>query len=167
MAVREFPDPTPGTGEVVLQIKASGMCGSDLGQYRAAPGVFSPDLIGGHEPCGVVAAVGPCVPEALTRPGMRVMDHHYKGCGVCNHCRSGWSQLCRNGMEIYSRTAHGSHSEYMKVAASTLVPLPDELPLLRWGPLFHAARVRLGASCSAWDLRAATRSQFSDRVPWG
>ena len=127
LEVREFEDPSPGTGEVVLQIRASGMCGTDLGQYRAPIGVFNSELIGGHEPCGVVVAVGPCVPENLARPGMRVMDHHYKGCGVCNHCRSGWSQLCRNGMEVYGRTAHGSHAEYMKVPASTLVPLPEEL----------------------------------------
>ena len=127
LEIREFEDPTPGTGEVVLQIRASGMCGTDLGQYRAPIGVFNSELIGGHEPCGVVVAVGPCVPENLARPGMRVMDHHYKGCGVCNHCRSGWSQLCRNGMEVYGRTAHGSHAEYMKVPASTLVPLPEEL----------------------------------------
>jgi threonine dehydrogenase-like Zn-dependent dehydrogenase len=98
--LREFPDPTPGTGEVVLAIKASGLCGSDLKFYRPAPGeaqralglgdVTEP-LIGGHEPCGVVAAVGPGVPEAEARPGMRVMCHHYAGCGVCKHCRVGWS----------------------------------------------------------------------------
>lgn len=127
LELREFQDPTPGSGEVVLQMKASGMCGTDLGQYRAAKGVFNSELIGGHEPCGVVAEVGPGVPEALARPGMRVMVHHYKGCGVCNHCRSGWSQLCRGDMKVYGRTDHGSHAEYMKVPASTLVPLPDEL----------------------------------------
>lgn len=127
LELREFQDPTPGSGEVVLQMKASGMCGTDLGQYRAAKGVFNSELIGGHEPCGVVAEVGPGVPEALARPGMRAMVHHYKGCGVCNHCRSGWSQLCRGDMKVHGRTDHGSHAEYMKVPASTLVPLPDEL----------------------------------------
>ena len=84
--LREFPDPTPGPGEVVLAIKASGMCGSDLKFYRPAPGEaqralglgdVSEPLIGGHEPCGVVEAVGPGVSEAEARPGMRVMCHHY------------------------------------------------------------------------------------------
>ena len=70
LEIREFPDPTPGPGEVVLEIKASGMCGSDLKFYRAAGGASSLGLggkgepnIAGHEPCGVVAAVGPGVSE--------------------------------------------------------------------------------------------------------
>ena len=134
--LREFPDPTPGPGEVVLAIKASGLCGSDLKFYRPAPGEaqralglgdVSEPLIGGHEPCGVVEAVGPGVSEAEARPGMRVMCHHYAGCGVCKHCRVGWSQLCRNGFVVYGVTAHGAHADYMKVPARTLVALPDEL----------------------------------------
>lgn len=84
-------------------------------------------MIRGHEPCGVVAEVGTCVPEEQARPGMRVMVHHYKGCGVCNHCRTGWSQLCRQGILVYGATAHGGHAKYMKVPARILVPLPDEL----------------------------------------
>jgi threonine dehydrogenase-like Zn-dependent dehydrogenase len=95
LELREFPDPTPGQGEVVLKMKASGMCGSDLHKYRAPLGEGTKGLgvvetepsIAGHEPCGVVAAVGPCVTEAQAFPGMRVMVHHYKGCGVCNYCR--------------------------------------------------------------------------------
>ena len=58
---------------------------------------------------------------------MRVMDHHYCGCGVCRHCRLGWSQLCGAGFAVYGVTAHGAHADYIKVPARTLVPLPDEL----------------------------------------
>ncbi|HLJ19254.1 MAG TPA: zinc-binding dehydrogenase [Stellaceae bacterium] len=131
----EFPDPTPGPGEVVLEIKASGMCGSDLKFYRAAKGgaqalglgkVTGP-VIAGHEPCGVVAAVGAGVEPALARVGDRVMVHHYKGCGVCEHCRVGWSQLCAAGITVYGATGHGAHAPYMKVPAFTLVPLPEAL----------------------------------------
>ena len=43
----------------------------------------------------MVAAVGAGVPADFARVGARVMNHHYKGCGVCEHCRVGWSQLCR------------------------------------------------------------------------
>jgi threonine dehydrogenase-like Zn-dependent dehydrogenase len=136
LEIRDFPDPRPGPGEVVLQIKASGMCGSDLKFYRPAPGEaqralglgdLAEPIIAGHEPCGVVAAVGQGVPKAEARLGMRVMDHHYCGCGVCHHCRLGWSQLCVAGCQVYGVTAHGAHADYMKVAARTLVPLPDEL----------------------------------------
>jgi len=133
--VLDFPDPAPGPGEVVLEIKASGMCGSDLKFYRASGGAASlgfktasGPVIAGHEPCGVVAAVGPGVSDKQARIGMRVMQHHYRGCGVCAHCSTGWMQLCVEGVaEDYGVTGHGAHSKYMKCPARTLVPLPDEL----------------------------------------
>ncbi len=137
LELREFPDPTPGPGEVVLAMKASGMCGSDLHAYRASRqgsvaaslglGAGGGPVIAGHEPCGVVVARGAGVPEALVPLGARVMNHHYRGCGACKHCRAGWSQLCPRGIVVYGVTGHGGHAPFMKVPASTLVPLPDEL----------------------------------------
>ncbi|MBV9954225.1 MAG: zinc-binding dehydrogenase [Pseudolabrys sp.] len=131
----DFPDPTPGPGEVVLEIKASGMCGSDLKSYRAKGGPASlgfkaagGPVIAGHEPCGVVAAIGTNVPANQARVGQRVMQHHYRGCGVCPQCSTGWMQLCDEGVaEVYGVTGHGAHAKYMKCPARTLVPLPDEL----------------------------------------
>ena len=131
-----FADPVPGPGEVVLEIKASGMCGSDLKLYRAAQGEAAKALgigttgavIAGHEPCGMVAAVGPGVSEKQARVGQRVMVHHYRGCGVCPHCSTGWMQLCVDGVaEVYGVTGHGAHAPYMKCPARTLVTLPDAL----------------------------------------
>ena len=84
-------------------------------------------VIAGHEPCGVVVAVGPGVAEKQARVGMRVMQHHYRGCGVCPHCSTGWMQLCVDGVaEVYGVTGHGAHAPYMKCPARTLVPLPDD-----------------------------------------
>jgi threonine dehydrogenase-like Zn-dependent dehydrogenase len=120
----------------VLEIKASGMCGSDLKFYRGPKGGAAAALglggggpvIAGHEPCGIVAAIGPGVPEKQARLGMRVMQHHYRGCGVCPHCSTGWMQLCVEGVaEVYGVTGHGAHAKYLKCPARTLVPLPDEL----------------------------------------
>jgi len=134
--LRNFPDPAPGAGEVVIAMKASGMCGSDLKFYRSPPGAAQAALglgdlkepfIGGHEPCGVVAARGAGVSEREAPLGQRAMCHHYAGCGVCGHCRVGWSQLCREGITVYGVTAHGGHADYLKVPARTLVPLPEEL----------------------------------------
>lgn len=134
--IRDFEDPTPGPGEVVLEIKASGMCGSDLKFYRPPAGEATKALglgsssavIAGHEPCGIVAAVGPGVGEREARIGQRVMVHHYRGCGVCPHCSTGWMQLCNDGVaEVYGVTGHGAHASHMKVPARTLVTLPDEL----------------------------------------
>jgi 2-desacetyl-2-hydroxyethyl bacteriochlorophyllide A dehydrogenase len=134
LELAQFPDPTPGPGEVVLDIKASGMCGSDLKFYRASGGASSLGLgkvsgpiIAGHEPCGVVAAVGAGVPENVAREGDRVMVHHYHGCGTCEHCITGWSQMCVEGSTVYGATGHGAHAPQMKVPAHTLVPLPESL----------------------------------------
>lgn len=123
------PDPTPGPGEVVLEMKASGMCGSDLHHYRrprsATPAI---PVIGGHEPCGVVVAVGPGVVGPHARVGARVMVHHYHGCTDCEDCRSGWPQMCRTvPVIVYGSDAHGAHAPYMKVPADTLVPLDERL----------------------------------------
>ncbi len=111
----EFPDPTPGPHEVVLEIKASGMCVSDLIFYRASTdgdggarslglgGDGSP-VIAGHEPCGVVAARGSAVPEALAPVGARVMCHHYSGCGVDEE----WTKLMSSTKQaptVYSVSA--------------------------------------------------------------
>ena len=130
----DFPDPVPGPDEVVLQIRASGMCGSDLKFYRASGGASALGLggdgspvIAGHEPCGDVVVIGSEVDPQRVHLGQRVMVHHYKGCGVCNHCADGWGQLGREGIIVYGATGHGAHAEYMKVPASTLVPLPESL----------------------------------------
>jgi len=135
LELMEFEDPVPGPREVVLEIKASGMCGSDLHRYRAAPGGgvvggikrSSTPVIAGHEPCGVVVAVGSGVTAKEARVGQRVMDHHYAGCGVCKHCASGWAQMCLEGATVFGSGGHGAHAPYMRVPVSTLVPLPDAL----------------------------------------
>jgi len=134
LQLMEFADPAPGPHEVVVEIKASGMCGSDLKFYRASGetsslglGKVSGPVIAGHEPCGIVAAVGSAVDARGTKAGARVMVHHYSGCGSCPHCRTGWSQMCVEGSTVYGVTGHGAHAPYMKVPAHTLVPLPDEL----------------------------------------
>ena len=137
LALREFPDPAPGPRDVVLEIKASGMCGSDLHVYRASfkPGDTTSGfargaepVIAGHEPCGVVVAVGSAAsPRKKRASAQRVMDHHYTGCGTCKHCRSGWAQMCLDGATVFGANGNGAHAEYMKVPVATLVPLPDAL----------------------------------------
>jgi 2-desacetyl-2-hydroxyethyl bacteriochlorophyllide A dehydrogenase len=136
VAMQEFPDPTPGPDDVVLQMKASGMCGSDLKFYRSAPGEAqkamglgsSAPMIAGHEPCGVVVAMGTNVNPKQAWLGQRAMVHHYRGCGACPHCSTGWMQLCVEGVaEVYGATGHGGHAQYIKVPARTLVTLRDEL----------------------------------------
>jgi 2-desacetyl-2-hydroxyethyl bacteriochlorophyllide A dehydrogenase len=136
LEMMQFPDPTPEAHDVVIEMKASGMCGTDLHQYRrpkgqaSVAGIQAKDtpVIVGHEPCGVVVAIGTAVDAREARIGQRVMVHHYQGCTQCNQCRSGWQQLCQEvPVKVYGNNEHGGHTKYLKVPANTLVPLPDEL----------------------------------------
>lgn len=122
--LREFPDPQAGPGEAVLAIRASGLCGTDLHRYRDAEPT---ELITGHEPCGIVAELGPGAPDGL-QVGDRVMCHHYAGCGVCEICAMGYEQLCPQGHITYGGgTGHGANADYMLCPARSLVHLPPEL----------------------------------------
>jgi 2-desacetyl-2-hydroxyethyl bacteriochlorophyllide A dehydrogenase len=151
--LRELSKPSPGPGEVVLAMKASGLCGSDLRAYRvprAQRGDLTALAVGGHEPCGVVAEVGPGV--STVRVGDRVMMHHYTGCGTCRMCRIGYTQMCLHHHEVYGFTQGGGHQDFLKVPASTCVPLPDALSFEEGaacacgtGTAFHALK-RLGIS---------------------
>ena len=132
----EIPDPTPGPRDVVLEIKASGMCGSDLKLYRPPAGTAFKALglvdngepvIAGHEPCGVIVAVGKDVDSRTARVGDRVTLHHYQGCMTCPECRSGWTQMCDRTAVIYGVTGHGGHAPYMRAAVETVFALPEEV----------------------------------------
>lgn len=127
--VRDFPDEEPGPDHVLLRMRASGICGSDLHNYRApASEIRFPDNRVGHEPCGEVVAVGPGVTRV--RVGDRVMNHHYLGCGRCKYCRMGYQQLCSDPAfkrGYYGGSLHGGHGDYMVCHERTCVPLPDEL----------------------------------------
>lgn len=87
--LEESPDPAPGPGEVVCDVVACGVCASDVtGWYVESrlPAVL------GHEPVGVVRAVGPAV--SSVRPGDRVAIHHHAPCGECRRCRRGHETMC-------------------------------------------------------------------------
>ena len=129
LTIHDFPDPAPGPGEVVVQMKASGMCGSDLNTYRPARPNLDPTryIIAGHEPCGMIVERGPGVLPERAPIGARVMIHHYSGCGKCKHCLVGYAQMCLKGGTTYGVAAHGGHAEYMLVKDYMLVDLPDDL----------------------------------------
>jgi (R,R)-butanediol dehydrogenase / meso-butanediol dehydrogenase / diacetyl reductase len=143
LEVMAFDDPRPGDDDVILEMKASGFCGSDLHHYRGPRGAslqaksaaflaergLGPDtpIIAGHEPSGVIAELGRNVDRRLFRPGDRAMVYHYDGCRCCDPCRTGWVQMCDRGSTVYGHTAHGGHADYMRVPARALIPLHDGL----------------------------------------
>ncbi len=128
---REFPEPRPGFSEVIIQMRASGLCGSDFRTYRtprSERGDLSQLKAGGHEPCGQVVEVGPGVRKI--KVGDRVMVHHYLGCGHCRWCRVGYSQMCIGPAATklyYGRTNHGGHAERIAVHETACVPMPEGL----------------------------------------
>jgi len=119
--VREYPQPEPVHGEVVLKIMATGICGSDLHVYR---GGGANGQVSGHEPSGVVTQVGPGV--VRLKPGDRVSVHHHQGCGVCPSCARGEVVACPSD-QVYGYGRPGSFAEYMAANERNCVLLPDSV----------------------------------------
>ena len=94
--LREVPDPHPGHGEVLLRMKASTICGSDIRCIYHEHLGKGPEgyqgVIAGHEPCGQIIETGPGCRRF--REGDRVIVYHISGCGVCNDCRRGYMISC-------------------------------------------------------------------------
>ena len=127
IVVMDIPKPDPGSGEVLLEMQASGICGSDFRRYRQPSSEVNPDTlkVGGHEPCGVVAEVGSGVTNV--KAGDRVMMHHYSGCRQCAMCEIGYTQMCLEGRETYGFTMDGGHQDFLLVPDYTCVPMPEAL----------------------------------------
>ena len=87
--IEEAPDPEPGPGEVVCDVVACGVCGSDVTDWYIAPRL--PAVLG-HEVIGTVGALGPGA--AAPPPGTLVAIHHHTPCGECRRCRRGHETLC-------------------------------------------------------------------------
>lgn len=132
--VRTTVVPTPGHGQVLLRMRASGICGSDLSYiyrehktHHGQAGAAYKGVIAGHEPCGEVVEPGPgCVRFG---PGDSVIAYHIVGCGRCRNCREGHSVSCSSleRRQAYGWQRDGGHAEYMVADESSLVPLPDAL----------------------------------------
>jgi threonine dehydrogenase-like Zn-dependent dehydrogenase len=122
------PEPRPGPTEVVLRIQAAGICGSDLHVYRhPGPEFVEARRIPGHEPAGVIEAVGSDVRGWSV--GDRVTSYFRKICGSCYYCRTGHSNVCTNRGDSYGvglGTADGADAERMVVESRLLFRIPDD-----------------------------------------
>ena len=119
----DVPRPTPGPGELVVQVRMCGLCGSDLMQWYQDPRA---PLVLGHEPVGVVAAAGK---GARFAPGTRVFVHHHVPCTTCARCRSGRETLCT--MFRATKIDPGGLAEYIRVppeiVALDVLALPNDM----------------------------------------
>jgi 2-desacetyl-2-hydroxyethyl bacteriochlorophyllide A dehydrogenase len=132
--VEELPDPLPGPGDVLIDIGAAGVCGSDLHPYRGASpwGDQSPGpRRAGHELAGTIAALGSGVTTLYTGQRVGIEPMHLVGCGACRQCRRGDYHVCpRRGLrEDGQRRSSAGFSELDLAVAENVFPLPDHVSL--------------------------------------
>ena len=129
--LREAAVPEPGHGEVLIRMKASTICGSDIRCiYREHLGK-GPEgyqgVVAGHEPSGQIEKIGPgCRGFGA---GDRVIVYHISGCGVCNDCRRGYMISCTSDKyrRAYGWQRDGGMAEYLLAEEKDLIHLPDAL----------------------------------------
>lgn len=134
VVIRDVPVPEPGHGEVLLQVKASTICGSDIRCIYHEHLGKGPEgyqgVIAGHEPAGLIVETGPGCRRFKT--GDRVLVYHISGCGVCNDCRRGYMISCTSEQyrRAYGWQRDGGMAEYLLAEEKDLVLLPDSLTFL-------------------------------------
>ncbi len=125
LELEEVSVPPVGPRDVLVRVKAAGICHSDV-HYRAGVSPAEPlPLTLGHEVAGIVEQVGAEV--ATVRVGARVCLHYMVTCGDCIYCSMGSEQFCRSG-QMLGKNRDGGYAEYISVPARNAFPLPDEIP---------------------------------------
>jgi len=146
LSVVDMPVPDIGEGDVLVRVRACGICGSDIHGYDGSTGRRIPPLVMGHEAAGVVERVGAGVRGF--EPGDRVSFDSTVSCGACAFCRSGRINLCDNrtvlGVSTGEYRRHGAFAEYVAVPSRIVYKLPDGLPFER-AALLEAVSVAVHA----------------------
>jgi L-iditol 2-dehydrogenase len=125
----DMPVPTIGADELLVAVKACGICGSDVHGYDGSTGRRIPPIVMGHEAAGVVEQVGSTVRGFV--PGDRVTFDSTVYCGQCSYCRAGRINLCDNrrvlGVSCTEYRRHGCFAQYMAIPHYIAYRLPDTL----------------------------------------
>ena len=126
IAVEEREDPQPGPGEVLVEIVATGICGSDIHGYTGENGRRHPGQVMGHETVGRVQSAGAGVDAAV---GALVTVNPVIACGECPACRRGAEQACARRRVIgVAPDIVAAFAQYMVAPARNVVDLPDSMP---------------------------------------
>ena len=129
--LREVAVPEPGHGEVLIRMKASTICGSDIRciyhQHLGKGPEGYQDVIAGHEPCGQIVKTGPGCRRFAA--GGRVIVYHISGCGLCNDCRRGYMISCTSEKyrRAYGWQRDGGMADFLLAEEKDLIHLPDQL----------------------------------------
>jgi len=137
LRIEEVPIPTPGPGEVLVKIIATGVCHTDLhaagGDWPVKP---TPPFIPGHEGAGIVAAIGPGVIGLKEGDAVGIAWLH-DACGGCEFCETGWETLCET-QHMSGYTVNGSFAEYAIGAAPYVARLPKNVDFAEIAPILCA-----------------------------
>lgn len=153
LEVADLPRPSAGPGEVLVQVAACGICGSDVHGYDGSSGRRIPPLVMGHEAAGIVAEVG----EDVTRfsVGDRVTFDSTVYCGSCDFCLAGQVNLCDRrevvGVSTPDFRRAGAFAEFVTVPERIVYKLPNELSFAE-AAMLEAVSVALHAIAVS-DLR--------------
>ena len=170
VALRELSQPEPGPGQVLLAVRAAGICGTDLHIFHDEYPT-QPPVVLGHELAGEVVATG----NEVTRVSVRdrvTTETYFHLCGTCRFCRGGQPNLCPERRSIGSGV-DGGFAPYVVVPERNVHRLPDTLSFQE-AALMRAARLRRPwcariAKSDAWRRhgRGRTRSDRSPHVAGG
>jgi 2-desacetyl-2-hydroxyethyl bacteriochlorophyllide A dehydrogenase len=151
---QDLPIPTIGDRDVLVRVRATGICHSDV-HYRAGKSpVYPLPMTLGHEVAGIIEAVGSAV--TLVRPGDRVCLHYMVTCGNCYYCSTGNEQFCVKGSMIGHYT-NGGYAEYIAVPERNAVKLPDEIA-------FEPAATLMCASATSFHALKKSRLKVGETV---
>ena len=154
LQMQEIPIPQIGEWDVLVKVKAAGICHSDA-HYRAGISPVRPvPLTLGHEVAGVVEKIGSQVNRI--RVGDRVALHYNISCGDCYHCSTGNDQFCEKVLMLGHYT-NGGYAEYISVPARNAIHLPDEIP-------FEQGATLMCASATAFHALRKSRLKGGERV---
>lgn len=142
LELREVPMPVVGAMDVLVQVRAAGICHSDA-HYRSGLSPVEPlPLTLGHEVAGVVAEVGTAV--SRLKSGDRVCIHYMTTCGDCEYCNQATEQFCTSGQMI-GKYRDGGYAEYIVVPARSVFVLPDEIPFAQGAVMMCSSSTSLHA----------------------
>jgi 2-desacetyl-2-hydroxyethyl bacteriochlorophyllide A dehydrogenase len=150
-----IPIPELGPGDALVNVKACGICGSDIHivYEEVTPTAYSPITLG-HEPSGVITALGSEVEG--WKVGERVTINPFLTCGKCVNCLSGNTQICMSRRVIGIHT-EGGLAEFLKIPAKNLVRLPENIPFDQGGIAVDAVATPFHAVTSRGALKVGEK----------